>query len=407
MGEGRGGRRAARHGRGPGWLALAVLCGLPVMAAALAAPETDLPFDPGVCSLRLEIEGVGTVLACPPGVGMEGGEASRLYLQKPGGMVEVIHTLEGLVFTGLFRGDLDGDKVPELIAVAGNPSNEDRMPFIFSEKNRFACLYPQEEEDIPLLGQDISLATWKEAPALCLRTRIDFHRYGPPDLFQSEYFRFVGDRLRKVGETLSEGDQLNLRLNRAALAFQRGNLLEALHQYEGITAHAPPDAPLPALAEALFAQAEARTRLKDFATADNLYQRVATEFPDSPLASEARLQRNLVQLHSLASTALGLYVDARQLTEANQGEQALALLEAHRKATATGPVTDRLLLLEAEVLTSLGRTDEALPILRAVIREFPSSPVRVEAGERLEELEGGPESDEADAPSPAAGPQDR
>lgn len=406
MGKGRQARWAGRHGRRPPWWALAVFCGLPAMLAAMAAPGTDLPFDTGACSLRLEIEGVGTVLACPPSSGFEGGDPSRLFLQKPGGMVEVIHSLEGLVFVGLFRGDLDGDKIPELVAVAGNPSSEDRMPFVFSEKNRFACLYPREDEDIPLLGQDISLATWKDAPALCLRTRIEFHHYGPPDLYQSEFFRFVGDRLRKVGETLSEGDQVNLRLNRAALTFHRGQILEALHQYEAITADDRQDIPLSALAEALYAQAEARTRLKDFATADLLYQRVATEFPDSSLASAARQERALVQLHSLASTALGLFVDARQLAEANQGEQALALLDAHRKGTATGPVTDRLLLLEAEVLTSLGRTEDALPVFRAVIREFPSSPVREEARARLEELDGDPESDEATPSPPSASRQD-
>jgi tetratricopeptide (TPR) repeat protein len=352
--------------------------------------------DPGACSLRLDIEGVGTVLACPP-AGEAEGNASRLLWQKPGGMVEVIHSVEGMAFVNLLRGDLDGDSSPELVAVARHPSSEDQVPFIFSERRQFACLYPRDdEEEMSLVGLEITLVPAKEGTALCIRNRVDFHRLGPPDLFQSELYRLVGDRLQKIGETLSAATHVHQKMNRAALAFQRGEFLEALRGYEAI-----PLAELPreAQAEALFNQAEARKYLKDFATADRLYGRLQREFADSPLAEAARRESERLAFRETASAALGLYVDASLLVSRAQWEQALALLNAYLATQPTGPLADHLLLLKGEALIALGRTEEALATLRALLAGFPDSPVRQEAAQHLEELAGDPEESEA----PAAG----
>lgn len=362
----------------------------PAHAGELLPPDA---VDPGACSLRLDIEGIGTVLACPP-TGEAEGNASRLLWQKPGGMVEVIHSVEGMAYVNLLRGDLDGDSSLELVAVARHPSSEDQVPFIFSERRQFACLYPRDDEEMSLVGLEITLVPAKEGTALCIRNRVDFHRLGPPDLFQSELYRLVGDRLQKIGETLSEATHVHQKMNRAALAFQRGEFLEALRGYEGI-----PLAELPreAQAEALFNQAEARKYLKDYATADRLYGQLRREFADSPLAEAARRESERLAFRETASAALGLYVDASLLISRAQWEQALALLNAYLATRPTGPLADHLLLLKGEALIALGRTEEALTTLRALLASFPDSPVRQEAAQHLEELAGDPEESEAPA----------
>ncbi len=361
----------------------------PAHAGEFLPPGT---IDSGVRSLRLDIEGVGTLMACPP-AGEAEGNASRLLWQKPGGMVEVIHSVEGLSFVNLLRGDLDGDAALELIAIARHPASEDQVPFIFSERRQFACLYPRDdEEEMSLVGLEISLVPVKEGTALCVRNRVDFHHLGPPELFQNELYRMVGDRLQKVGETLSEGTHVNQQLNRASLAFHRGNFLESLQGYERLPID---DLPREARAEALFNQAEARKFLKDFATADRLYGRLLREFADSPLTTAARREHERLAFRETASSALGLFVDASLLVSRAQWEQALALINAHLGGHPSGPLTDHLLLLKGETLVALGRVEEALTTFRALLASFPDSPLWQEASQHLEELAGAPEEGDA------------
>jgi len=346
----------------------------------------------GAHSQRLELEGIGTLLACPPSDETEG-KSSQLLLEKPGGMVEVIYTLEGMSFISLLRGDLDGDQVPEIVAVARSSTGPDLVPYIFSEKQGFTCLYPGEDEDTPLIGEEILLVAGKDVTSLCVRNKLDFHQYGPP-LIQSEFYRLSGKRIQKTGESFAEGSHFNLQLNRAALFFQRGQYLEAQKGYQSVLEKYGAVLPREATAEALFYQAESRKFLKDFKTAETLYQKVVSGFPDSKITDAARKEPAFLSGNSSGSAELSLYIDAGRLNDLGQSEKSLELLNRYLLTNATGPLADRLFFLKGEALSSLDRTDEAISVFRDFKRKFSNSPLIEDVNMHLEELIGNPEESE-------------
>jgi len=344
----------------------------------------------GTRSLRLELPGAGTILVRP--VSRETDEsASQLLFEKPGGSLTVLTTLDALDFVELLKGDLDGDHSPEVIAVARNRGSDDLLPFVYGGGSNLHQIFPPAGEDNALFGKEITISTASDGAALTLKVPITIHDFGPPDLYSLEFYRLKSDRLEKVEERLLGGSHFNQRLNKAGWAFSRGRYLEALQEYSALMASPPADMPLEARSEALFAEAESRKFLKDFATARSLYDQVGSRYPGTPMAHEAARESAFLKENQGVEAGLSLYMDVSQLNRSNRTEEALQLLELRMPGIATGSIAPHLHLLKGELLSALGKAEEAIKLYRTFAARFPRSPLQEQVDSALQELEGNPD----------------
>jgi len=350
----------------------------------------------GARSLRLEMEGIGAIVARPPSIDSDGG-AAQLLMEKPGGKLLVIASFEGLEFAALLSADLDGDRTPEVIAVARHRSGDDLMPFIFGGPTELNRIFPPGDgEDNPIMGKEISIIQGKAGAELCVKIPIIIHDFGPPDLFQIETYRLRGKQLAKTGEMLTEAKHFNQIMNRAAFAAQKGRYLDALKDYEsvlGMTGNSVKLSP-EAKAEALLAAADCRAGLKDFSTALELYRRVTIECPGSPQADKAGRESTFISGHISNPAILSLYTDIARANRMERWNEALMLLEKTPDVLKS-PLGDHLMFQRGEALIGLGRVEEAIAVFKGLRSEFPRSTLAEAASERLQELEGAPESPES------------
>ncbi|HOY68854.1 MAG TPA: tetratricopeptide repeat protein [Candidatus Ozemobacteraceae bacterium] len=364
-----------------------------LMSGQPAVATDEHPPVSAVRSLRLDIGG-GCAVVARPQSGESAGEMAQLLLEKPGGNLHVLATFEGLEFTGLLSADLDGNAVPEVIAIARHRAGDEFMPFIFACDGDFRRIFPPGEgEDNPIIGKEITTIPGKSGTELCVKIPVTIHDFGPPDLFQIETYRLRGKQLEKTGESLTEARHFNQIMNRGALSLQRGSYLEALKEYESVlglngTAMRLPPA---AKAEALLAAAECRSGLKDFSTALELYRRVTIECPGTPQASKAGSEASFIAKHLGNTAALALYTDILRANRMERWNEALALLDASPNALKS-PLEDHFTFQRGEALLGLGRVDEAIAQYRRIRSEFSRSSLAETAAERLQELEGAPET---------------
>lgn len=361
------------------------------MAAGTAPGDTG-----GNRSLRLEIEGVGAVVARPSSIDSDG-DSAQLLMEKQGGHLHVLSTFEGLEFASLFKADLDHDGAPEVIALARHHAGDDLMPFIYGGAPEFRRIFPDGEgEDNPIIGREISILQGESGPELCVKIPLTTHDFGPPDLFQAESYRLQGKQLIKTGETLTEATHYNQIMNRGAFEAQRGRYLDALKDYESVLGMNGGSMKLPpeAKGEALFAAAECRAGLKDFATALELYRRVTVECSESPLSGKAGRESALISRHIDNPAALSLYMDIARSIRSERWHEALAMLDKCPDELRSR-LGDHLLFQRGEALIGLGRIDEAVVIFKRLRSEFRDSTLAETALERIQELEGAPETPDA------------
>ncbi|HNV70955.1 MAG TPA: tetratricopeptide repeat protein [Candidatus Ozemobacteraceae bacterium] len=339
---------------------------------------------------RLALDGIGTVMIRNTSGGTEG-EISQLLLEKPGGSLQIVATQEVMDFVDLMKGDLDGDGQQEVIAVARNRAGDDVMPFIFRPGNTFHQVFPEFEEENPIIGKEISLIPGSGKSFMAVRVLVNVHDFGPPDLFTVESYALQGKKLIKSGEKLLEGTHFNQVLNRAGLQFQRGEYLKALEGYQSLIASHAASMPTQACVVAMLYEAESRKFLKDFTGALPLYQKVFTTFPSSPEAESAKREYEFISKNLQSSKALSLFIDASQLESTNRLTEALQLIEQTRPQYEQGPLADHMLFLQSEILVSLGRAPEAMTALEQLCRQFPQSALLPRAQELIQELQGNPD----------------
>lgn len=369
-----------------GLLAAVAAWGIP---AVLSAQEMA-----GARSLRMELTNVGQLIvrAAPTTTGEEA--VSQLLLEKPGGRLHLLASLEALDFVRLLKGDLNGDQAPEVVAVARSRSGEDEMPWVFGGGSDLVQLFPPREEDNPLIGRDITILPTPQGTALGVKVLVNVHDYGPPDLYNFEFYRFRGGKLDKVGEQLVEGAHPNQRLNLAGWAFQRGDFLKALSGYQTFMAAGDvATMPVGAKAEALFGVAECRKFLKDISGAIALFDQVVQDYSQTPSAQEARREAEFLRSNQAASQALSLFIDVAQLERIERGAEALALLDRKSPELPVSSMDEHLLILRGEILTGLGRSDEALAMFRQFLSRFPGSTSRLRVEGILAELDGQPDQE--------------
>jgi len=342
----------------------------------------------GACSLRMEIEGVGVIIVKSPKTSTKGPN-SQLLLEKPGGAKIILAESDALIFVGLLKGDLDGDQFPEVVAIAKNPAGDDCLPYIFGGKPEFRQLFPNKEEENPLVGKEIAIVPGKNKSLLCVRELVNIHDFGPPDLYLNKFYSLHLGKLEKVEEKIQGGTHFNQLLNLGALAFQKGEFLDSLKKYE--TVASSPGVPPEAMATAIFYAGESRKFLKDFSGAIEKYYLVKKQFPDSAVADQAEEELDFLSRNSDASQALSLFVDVSRLQRTGKSKEALSLLDKGIPSISVGNIGDYLLFLRGEILISLEQGEEALKTFREIKSRFPKTPLFEKVEMNIKELESGPD----------------
>ncbi len=104
-----------------------------MLASAVTGQEKGL-------SINVDIEGLGEVLLEETSVDQT--EMTQLLLKKPGGMLQVIDSYDGLLPADLMKHDLDGDGNLEIISLLRHPDGIDVIMHIYSTDTDFKKIFP-------------------------------------------------------------------------------------------------------------------------------------------------------------------------------------------------------------------------------------------------------------------------
>ncbi|KAF1081039.1 MAG: hypothetical protein GQF41_2853 [Candidatus Rifleibacterium amylolyticum] len=336
-------------------------------------------------SINVEIEGLGEILLEETSVDQT--ETTQLLLKKPGGMLQVIDSYDGLMPADLIKHDLDGDGSVEIISLLRHPDGIDVIMHIYGTDPDFKKIFPESQnENNPLICREVFISTHGNQPAVCTRHLISYHDFGPPELYRLEFYQLQKGSLVLAQQGFTEGTHYNILMNRGALAFHSGQYLEALDFYNQAVSSSTGEISSRAFVESLFYLAESRKFLKDFKNALELYQKIVLEFSQNSFTDAAQSEIELISQNIEHPEALSFYIDVTSHINCDRWETALELLQNHKLGSAESPLLDRMLFIRAEVLTALNRVDEAIEVYRTIQQKFPDSPIIGSVEAALEDM---------------------
>jgi len=349
-----------------------------MLASAVTGQEKRL-------SISVEIEGLGEVLLEETPVDQN--ETTQLLLKKPGGMLQVIDSYDGLLPADLIKHDLDGDGNLEIISLLRHPDGIDVIMHIYTTDADFKKIFPESQsENNPLICREVFISTHGNQPAVCTRHLVSYHDFGPPELYRLEFYQLQKGLLVLAQQGFTEGNHYNILMNRGALAFHNGQYLEALDFYNQAISSSTGEISSRAFIESLFYLAESRKFLKDFRNALELYQKIVLEFSQNQFTDTAQSEIELISQNIEHPDVLSFYIDVTSHINCDRWETALELLQNHRLGSAESPLLDRMLFARAEVLTALNRVDEAIEVYRSIQQKFPDSPIISSVEAALEDM---------------------
>jgi hypothetical protein len=340
----------------------------------------------GAHSVRLDLDGGGAILV-KSSTGTADGMISQLLHEKPGGAKILLAETGNFDFTALHLGDLDGDQIPEIIAIAKNRGTDDFLPFIFQGQTDFRLIFPPREEDNPLIGKEISIIPGQPSAGLCLKVLVPYHDFGPPEMYVNHLYRLRNGKLVKTHEQPHKVTHFNQQLNLAAHFFHKGEFLKALREFQGVLASSSAQMPPDAQAEAHFGLGETYKFLKDYTKAMACFDLVCQTYPESEAAERAQEEQDFLATYQSHGQALSLLIDVSRQERAGKLNDALNLLDAGMKTVPATGIEDVLLLRKGELLMALGRSDEALKTLKTIQTRFPNSPKAGDVESLIQELE--------------------
>lgn len=336
-------------------------------------------------SIGIELEGLGEILLEETSVDQV--ETTQLLLKKPGGMLQVIDSYDGLLPADLIKHDLDADGNVELIALLRHPDGIDVIMHIYSTDSEFRKIFPEtQNENNPLICREVFVSTHGNQPAVCTRHLISYHDFGPPELYRLEFYQLQKDRLVLAHQGFTDGNHYNILMNRGAWAFHGGLYLEALDYYNQAISSSTGEISSRAFIESLFYLAESRKFLKDFKGALDIYQKIVLEFSQNAFTDAAQREIELISQNLEHPDVLSFYMDVNSHINCDRWETALELLQNHPSGSAESPLLDRMLYIRAEVLTALNRVEEAIEVYRTIQQKFPDSPVIEGVNAALEDM---------------------
>lgn len=341
-----------------------------------------LPLLPeGACSYKIDLDKIGTLWGCNfYDYPLE--NFAKLILERYSGTTEVIYTFDNHIIKDLFRADLNNDKANEIIVVLQNSKGGDLVPYIFSEKENFQCIYPLSINThnnssnytygltvpvIPVSGCKIGLANFESTTCLMVSNIIDFFNLGPPYLILNTYYKLIDRNLEKVYEKFGEINHDYQYINRATYAYNKGLYSEALNFYEKLDVKKLPSSIQP---EYLFLCAESRRFIKEYVSAERLYNSIIKNFPSSDSSKKAKYLLKLFEYKSLVPDLFTKYNEINYM--ANQGnivqaineiEQVIIDINKNNKNFIYNVIRYFFITLKIEVLIRYGKIKEAFAII--------------------------------------------
>lgn len=355
---------------------LFIICSI---ASFAESPQTPQP-------LRMLLNGGGAVIVKVPYTSPEG-HSSQLLHEKPGGARILLAESATLSFVSLQQGDLDGDQIPEILAIARNPNTNDFLPFIFKGQTDLKMIFPLREEDTSLIGKEIKIIPGKTSSFLCVKVILPYHDFGPPDLFVNRLYKIRDEKLEKVEERIIECSHFNQRLNLGTHHYHQGEFGKAKQGFQSLIASFPLDMPDEAKAEAFFFYGDTLKFQKDFPKASANFETVLRNYPEAPIAERAMEEHEFLSTYRMATEALSLLIEVSLLERGGKWSDALNLLSKGMESEESKEVEDILLFRKAEILFSLGRAEEALAILKEVQTRFPEFSKQEQVQELIQEFE--------------------
>lgn len=310
-------------------------------------------------------------------------ETTQFVLKKPGGVCLLIDTFDGLIPAALKVADLDQNGTPELIVLLRHPDGIDVMLKVYSAKENFKRIFPDENED--LICREIFVTAYNEMPAICAKHLVGCHSFGPPELYRLEIYTLKNNKLSLAQSSFSEGTHFNILMNKAAWAFNHGNYKEALRLYSDVIASSTGDITSEAFIENLFYLAETKKYLNDFEGALELYKKIVLEFSENAYTNEAQDSIELIAENLCRPKELSYYLKLSALINCERYKEASKLLEEDC-VSCDSPIQDRLMFLKAEIYTAENRLEEAIKTYESIKRQFPESTLALKAAQLLEEL---------------------
>ncbi|PKL44813.1 MAG: hypothetical protein CVV41_05455 [Candidatus Riflebacteria bacterium HGW-Riflebacteria-1] len=351
-----------------------------IMLWAVTLPAQEKPL-----SISVELAGLGEIML--EETSQDQIETTQLLLKRPGGMLQVIDSFDGLLPADLIKHDLDNDGSVELIALLRHPDGIDVIMHIYRTDKEFHKIFPESSnENNPLICREVFVSTHGNKPAVCTRHLISYHDFGPPELYRLEFYQIEKDRLVLAQQGFTEGTHYNILMNRGAWAFHSGQYLEALDYYNQAISSSTDEISSRAFIESLFYLAESRKFLKDFKGALDIYQKIVLEFSQNAFTDAAQSETELISQNLAHPEILSFYMDVNSHINCDRWETALELLQNHPSGSAESPLLDRMLYIRAEVLTALNRVEEAIEVYRTIQQKFPDSPVIEGVNAALEDM---------------------
>jgi tetratricopeptide (TPR) repeat protein len=316
---------------------------------------------------------------------------SQLIVIKPGGLKKVIDSFEGLRPFQLRKFDLDGDNRVEIIALLKHPDGTELLPFIYFTDADFTRVHPSADtKDIaPLVFREIVLTMSGKTPVLCGKRVVNFHDYGPPELFRLEFYRLKSSGLELFDKGFNEGTHYNILLNRGAYAFNQGDYIDAIDFYDQAISLSTGDIPVDAFVEGLFFLAESHKFTKNFKKALELYEKIVLEFRQNQLVEQSQREIELIAPNLDNVAELSYYIDILVLFNTRRLNEALNLLENSR--FDSGRLLDRFQFMKAEIFSAQNRIEEALKIYADFSDQFPDSSLLEEVKSLYRDMQEVPE----------------
>lgn len=341
-------------------------------------------------NLELSFKGIGKITLTSKKI--QGVESSQLVLVNPGGLKQIIETFDGLIPNSIFKADLNFDNSYEFIITLKDTEGTEEIPIIYSIKNQIKKIYPvSDEENNKLISKKVFLTNFQKRNVLCTKNLVNYHDFGPPNLYRFNYFILQNGSLKKIHESFSVNNNFNLLMNRGAVYFHSGKYFKALEYYKQAISSSTGDISTPAKIECLFFQAESLKYVKDFKAALNIYQDIVINYAQNKRTNSAQREIELISSNLNNKKALSLWIDISNQINCENWLSASEMLDSINLPDASPRLNARILFMKAGVYVALNKIEEAVKTYHEICDKFPDLPIIDSVKVNLQDLEVKPE----------------
>lgn len=309
--------------------------------------------------------------------------STQLLFEREGGAKEIIDTYDGLFPASIQRVLLTTPSDFQIMVLLSYPGSTDQVLYLYDSE--FEKIEPIDKATLKMRSF-FFYTTYNGQPAICARNLISYHDFGPPELFELEFYKISGKKLELIDVTLSKSDHYNVLMNRGAYFFYRGLYAEAIDNYNLVIASSTGDISSEAFIDTVFFLAESHKFIKNFKKALDLYQKVVLDFGSNYRTFQAQKEIELISENIDELEILSLYIDIKNHLNCQDYDLALALIKDEQQIIKQSKMYDSFLFMNAEILTALNYIDEAIEMYNKIYELFPESNLLDEAEDMIHAL---------------------